>query len=280
MKTHKCKICNTQYKTHNGLAKHLNRTHKINFENYYIEYYLDGVRPLCECGCGKPTKWVAGNKNKINKFSTYIHGHFARVNNPMQDKKHTDESRESMSKTRLEKFENDENYSRWNKGIDIITYFGEERWNEIKEKSYTEERSAKISEHFKGKPKSPEHYQKLCKQLAVNRHNRLTSREPSLPEKLMAEYLDELNLKYETEYPLDNFHYDFYIKELNLLIEVDGDYWHGNPKFFNELDNIQRKNNGLDKVKNSVARQHDIRLIRFWEDDIKNNKHKIIDEIA
>ncbi len=39
------------------------------------------------------------------------------------------------------------------------------------------------------------------------------------------------------EYRLSNkYNVDFYIKELNLCIEFNGDFWHANPKLFNEND--------------------------------------------
>lgn len=280
MKTYSCEICNKQYNTYNGLVKHLSRTHNIDAITYHIKYKLNGERPTCACGCGEYTEWKAGSEYENDRFRTYKNGHGSKVKNPMLGKKHSTESKKQMSKSRKQKFKEDENYSRWNKGVNLKEYWGECVYDKWKDNLNSPEANAKISKHFKGKPKSLEHREKILEQLEINRHNRLTSKEPSLPEKLMGQYLEELNLQYETEYPLDGFHYDFYIESLNLLIEVDGDYFHGNPKFFKTLNPMQRKNKGLDKVKNAVARDNNFNLIRFWEDDIKNDKTKIIDNIS
>ena len=56
--------------------------------------------------------------------------------------------------------------------------------------------------------------------------------------------------------------YDFYIKDLNLLIEVDGAYWHSLP------ENIEN-----DKYKNEFAAEMKYGLIRIPEKD--NNKEYI-----
>jgi very-short-patch-repair endonuclease len=70
-------------------------------------------------------------------------------------------------------------------------------------------------------------------------------------------------------------YYDFYIPQLNLLIECDGDYWHGNPKHFTELNETQLKNVKNDKYKDELAKEKGFRLIRFWEEDIiKQNFNK------
>jgi DNA mismatch endonuclease (patch repair protein) len=65
---------------------------------YQQEYNYALVNPiLCACGCGgyivlKPHMVYEG-------ISKYIHGHHAKVNNPFQGKKHTEESKQKMSET-------------------------------------------------------------------------------------------------------------------------------------------------------------------------------------
>lgn len=53
------------------------------------------------------------------------------------------------------------------------------------------------------------------------------------------------------------FQYDFIIRHRRILIEVQGDYWHGHPDMYNEdgsngkkkLNNIQINNIKRDKLK-------------------------------
>ena len=49
--------------------------------------------------------------------------------------------------------------------------------------------------------------------------------------------------------------------QVDLLIEIDGDYYHGNPN---------KQWAGLNCVT----------LLRFWEDDIRNNPQKVINELS
>ena len=67
----------------------------------------------------------------------------------------------------------------------------------------------------------------------------------------------------------------------DLLIEIDGDYYHGNPdKYTNDsLSPMQKHNRFIDKLKTQWAGMNCITLIRFWESDIRNNPKKVIDEI-
>lgn len=71
-------------------------------------------------------------------------------------------------------------------------------------------------------------------------------------------------------------YYDFYISHLNLLIECDGDYWHGNPNYFTELNEIQLKNKDNDRYKDELAKEKGFRLIRFWEEDIIKESFNLI----
>lgn len=69
--------------------------------------------------------------------------------------------------------------------------------------------------------------------------------------------------------------------QVDLLIEIDGDYYHGNPnKYTNEdLTPMQKHNKFIDKLKTQWAGLNCITLLRFWEDDIRNNPQKVIDEL-
>lgn len=67
----------------------------------------------------------------------------------------------------------------------------------------------------------------------------------------------------------------------DLLIEIDGDYYHGNPNKYkiDELSPMQKHNRFIDALKTEWAGMNCITLIRFWEDDIRNNPEKVENEI-
>jgi len=92
----------------------------------------------------------------------------------------------------------------------------------------------------------------------------------SLEEK-MANLLDKLGVDYTFQFFLSRDgickSYDFKINGQKILIETDGDYWHGNSKTTNHYKKVNEiKDN--DKVKDKWATDNGYKLIRFWESDI------------
>lgn len=61
--------------------------------------------------------------------------------------------------------------------------------------------------------------------------------------------------------------------EPSLLIEIDGDYYHSNPKLYKnkDLNPLQKHNKFIDRLKDEWAGMHCIPLLRIWEYDIRNN---------
>lgn len=52
-----CKICNDEKTyTSTALSFHVIKTHKLSKEEYILKELLNGVQPLCKCGCGEKTK--------------------------------------------------------------------------------------------------------------------------------------------------------------------------------------------------------------------------------
>ena len=68
---------------------------------------------------------------------------------------------------------------------------------------------------------------------------------------------------------------------IDLLIEVDGGYWHSDPRVVDEskLNAMQKHNRMVDEIKNKWASIHGIPLIRFWEYDIRHNPQKVLNEL-
>jgi hypothetical protein len=64
------------------------------------------------------------------------------------------------------------------------------------------------------------------------------------------------------------------VKDINLVIEFYGDYWHRNPKLYED-------NNGVRKYdelrKKYIIELHNPNIIEIWESDYLNNKEKIIE---
>jgi len=64
--------------------------------------------------------------------------------------------------------------------------------------------------------------------------------------------------------------YDFKIKDKPFIIEVDGDFWHGNPNTKSHFDKVVIvKENDL--LKKEMAKNRGYKVVRLWERDINKD---------
>lgn len=96
----------------------------------------------------------------------------------------------------------------------------------------------------------------------------------TLPQRIVDEILDELNIEYKREEPFDFFTVDNYLSSHNLIIEVNGDYWHTNPtRFTSKVTKVQYDRIGRDKAKHTYLKNnYNIEVLYLWEYDIMHNK--------
>lgn len=93
------------------------------------------------------------------------------------------------------------------------------------------------------------------------------------PEKKFEKMMKKMGVNCEPQRILNDVIYDFYLPDYNVLVEIDGDYYHGNPKVYTEgeLNHMQIKNKKNDLYKDSLARGLGYVLERVWEKDINEN---------
>ena len=100
---------------------------------------------------------------------------------------------------------------------------------------------------------------------------------------IINEMLDKLGIVYKREYPIDFYSCDNFLLDCDLIIEVMGDYWHGNPLKYNKdkysLNSIQSKTILKDKQKRGyIKNYYKYPILNLWETDI--NKHpKMCEEL-
>lgn len=101
-------------------------------------------------------------------------------------------------------------------------------------------------------------------------------------EKLVSEVLVENNIEFQYQFFLNIKglikSFDFKLKNKNILLEIDGDYYHGGPgckKHFFKLEETQQN----DLFKTKLAEDNGYKVIRVWESEIKNNPNIIIDKL-
>lgn len=94
--------------------------------------------------------------------------------------------------------------------------------------------------------------------------------------------LQKMNIKFKTNETLFNYNYDIVVG--NILIEVNGDFWHGNPLFFEPgeklfetltVDEVWEK----DKMKKETAEKNGKIVHVLWECDINSYTDEKLEEI-
>lgn len=99
-----------------------------------------------------------------------------------------------------------------------------------------------------------------------------------LEERFARDFLDKLGVKYQYQFYASDIkrYFDFYLVNERVILEIDGDYFHGYGKLYEEMSPMQKKNYRVDNIKNEWAAKHSIPLIRIWEHDINNNPEKVM----
>ena len=89
--------------------------------------------------------------------------------------------------------------------------------------------------------------------------------------------LEEIGVVFTEQEKCDRFIVDVFIPEKNIVIQWDGDYWHGHP---NNLKNgkpnkIQKESMYRDKYVNKGLEMAGYTVLRFWQCDVYENPNKI-----
>lgn len=224
-------------------------------------------------------KWYLGENNPmygknwkdfttqeiIDEHCKKLSERFSGENNPMYGKS-------------IKDYMSNEDYELWKQHIKENGYHSksEEEQKEI---------SKKISDGQKKLMKSnPEYYHKIKSKAGyISTYSRERFKKTN-PEIIIENWLKEHNINYDYSCIMGSekvglYQYDFIIHDKRILIEVNGDYWHGNPNLFNEdgsdgkrkLNQVQLEKIKKDKLKLDFAKKHNFELIYIWEEEIKNN---------
>jgi G:T-mismatch repair DNA endonuclease (very short patch repair protein) len=80
------------------------------------------------------------------------------------------------------------------------------------------------------------------------------------------------------------YQYDFIIED-EILLEVNGDYWHANPTKYGNgpglkpLNDRQKFKVERDIVKKKFAEEHGYAIFYIWEEDVENGNFQVLDQI-
>lgn len=99
-----------------------------------------------------------------------------------------------------------------------------------------------------------------------------------LEERFARDFLDRLGIKYEYQFEAKSIKrfFDFYIPDCNVLIEVDGDFYHSYGLLHEQMSPMQKRNKRVDEQKDHWALINGYKLIRIWEHDINKHQESVI----
>lgn len=280
----KCRLCDLQYNV-KQFGMHVSRTHKMKYEDYAKQYWMDlpNWSPCSECGeickdtyCS--TECYSKGQSKMlsaRELKPMTETHRKNIskaakkrlsnpeNHPMYGKHHNVESVNKISSAAKERLANPENHPLYGTNLTLET---KEKISKSQKEYYKENdqylKGKSYNEYF-GNERAGEIIKKIFQSKPMNKL-----------EKKVADYLDELGIKYTFQFFLNADgvckSYDFKIKNTNLILEVHGDYWHGGDGVEKHVFNVNEtiKN---DKLKVQLAKSKGYDVVVIWESEIKKD---------
>lgn len=132
---------------------------------------------------------------------------------------------------------------------------------------------ARILKGMKKQAKAPLNAAKKAKY--IEKQAEKMSKKMTWPEREFKKLMKELKVTIVPQKIVMGKIFDFYIPSKNILIEIDGDYWHGNPELFEEQNGMQRRAAKNDAYKDVIAKGLGYEIERIWESDLKKNYNKV-----
>lgn len=290
-----CLICGDSYETKNKKSKYCSR--ECQYESYRKPKSNRIEKTCLNCGCNFKVKEYdisLGRGKYCSRLCKDNHQKkiYVGENNPMFGKKHSQETLKLKSEITKQLW-SDENYRQKIKD-------GVKNYVEINgHHPGTDESSQRKRKNTMIKRYGIEHNwigvygERKCDKTTIEKYGKSSiemlieyeiryGSETDI-EKIFKNYLDELGIPYQFKFRIYNEskkpfwyrEYDFLILESNILIEVDGDYWHGNPNTFKVLNECQIETKNKDKIKQKFAEDMGFEVIRFWGSDVKNDPNLV-----
>ncbi len=269
------------------LARHLKLYHNRDYREYIGEYMDDFLQfgwNFCSI-CRTPVKGVACSGECIKK-------HYSIARNGIPKGPMSEDTKRKLSEDRKQKYANGwaprigKIHSKESNLKNSLSHIGIRMPSisgilnpacrpEVKEKiSHTQKQSGRYTgknNPMYGKTHTPETIRKI---FSHRRMNKL--------EQIVADVLTRASIPYHFQYFITGDgkckSYDFKIKGKPIIIEVDGDFWHGNPNnpnHYARVDSVRRN----DTIKDELAHQRGFKVVRLWESDIKKDPSIILKSI-
>lgn len=261
----KCKLCDKDLKNRRSLGNHLARSHKpYDVYTYTLEFFYNNRTPLCACGCGKEVKW----HKTLYKFNSVLTGHNESIFGTGKYKESEETKQKRIRNIRRAYKEKGKQINKQISDSLKKTFDCEEKRahfsNLSKERWDDENYRARLSESHK---KSwEENYEDRYNKVFTDEFRQKISlsnrkRDKKIKSKLEVEAFNHIKNSFDdavSDYWVSieskNKCFDVYIPRFNLLIELDGKYWHGKDRDRN-FTKDQLKSMKNDLIKNRVVKQ-------------------------
>jgi len=256
----KCEVCGYEHSKAAFITLHIKREHNMDSKSYYTQYILKGEAP--KCFCGKECKF----DDIVHGYRKYCSLYCANTSNEKRDsvsrsrRDNWKESSEKYHNTCLKKYgkmsfvqtdefksksrdskrtnHNDENYN--NRDLAKKTFLSKYGVDNYNKTEYAKEKNRDRmynsdkrfgADSFKKRMKELYGYENAMQVPSIHgralRNGKLNNRY----EKKIDEFLRNRGFKYQYQYPVNGKMFDFAVfdkdDKLDLLIEIDGEYWHG-----------------------------------------------------
>lgn len=255
-----CRHCNKDIKDTKGFSSHL-RIHNIT----YIEYVRANLDQF-------PNYKLCPSCNENWTFGNYCSHKCLGIANGKRQSGQIGWSRGLTKDTHSGLNSVSKKATVRNKGRNIWSEMSEETKAAAKKKisKKTSERVKGSGNPMFGRKHNAETVQKIVKR-----------RFKSTPEKFIITFLTEERINFYFQYFISStsvHSYDFKIKGKQLIIEVDGDYWHGGPGVKVSHKDVEITK-ATDKLKQDVAEGLGFKVVRIWESEIKINPQLVKDRL-
>lgn len=292
-----CVICGLEFENIRSLSVHIKPIHKISTEEYYLKY-INLQKSEC-LHCKSKTKFLS----LTNGYSKYccikcskLDYYKVQSNRDFVSRRTREAMSSTVVKEKMSKFfstpKSDETLKRM--GNSSRKRFEDENF---RKKIYTKERNAKISnskiEYWKNNKDAKKRVSNLWKLRKEKdekkwREDLLKASSigfkkifspngnTSLEEKLYRQ-LELEKINFIPQFVLDYKIFDAYLPDFNLIIEIDGTFWH--PTSLSECKyEFQKKSYFNDLEKENLLKQKGIKLMRIRENEFPDSIIKLINK--
>ncbi len=220
---------------------------------FYKESYIKAQETKIKNGTNKHSEET---KKKISESRKTFYKNGGKTWHDGRTNVYSEESLEKMSKCKIGRIVTDETKKKQSEYRKTLIGEKNPRWGQ----KHSEESKAKMSKTH-------------CQNIIDGKYKKFKDTKGELQ---LKEYLKNLNIDYIHQYRIYDEEnkksrlFDFYLPKYNILIEVDGTYYHCKPERYpnGPINIVQKEKIEIDKQKNKLAKRLNYKLIRVWDDEI------------